>query len=699
MILEYSLDCFLFFIILMGPLPLSLFLIAIAIPKKNDDAEYFAHWLLILLTLWCIIENAIGVSLGIINRLNLTFLVIFEILIFFTGILLIFYSNRNKEKIYFLKLFPSTKLLRNYEALIAILFIPVALLVLYRVSIVPITDYDSLAYHLPHMANWYQTGSLTMLDQWKYGLIGRYPYGWEVLCTLFLFPFKEDFMVAFPNFISWLLFGLSIYLLGRKFGANRVCAIGSASLVLITRIVFRSVNTMHVDLPFATLFMIGLYFGILYNEKRSHHYLALFLATLGMLLGIKTSAIVYIFLLVAVIVTLEVKRALLCRNISKSDTISFGLIPLFYCVAILSFLLLGCFWYIRNLIDTGNPFGYLNIQLGNTIIFSGKTDISQILRTTLSNLFDIGNLSHWKILLLQILNKMGSTIMPMLFLTLLLVPGLALGRLRMRSKHIIGISILLICTSYLYWNTAFSGDNGSHGWQITPWIGGGFRYAFPALGILGIASSAIATRIGIKEKTVAAITIVSWIPNTIFILSGKLAISLIFVQLVLFILWRYHPIISQKDFFYKNFQVSKMGIIVLITLGLTGTIGTTVVLRQKRDDRRLVKYHGILEYIDENIPDHHAIGYFSSHRAYLFYGKNFTKKVLYLPPKSKSIYMWLNTLNKSGVRVIALGPLQKKWKQEYKMELEWLNDPGGPFEKVFDRGEGGAIIYRIKSGK
>src|SRR3989442_6371697 len=75
-------------------------------------------------------------------------------------------------------------------------------------------------------------------------------------------PFQGDFLVAFPNLIAWLIFGLATYLVAVELGARRIHALTAAFLLLAMPITRKHVDTMHVDLPLRSFFMAGLYFAL-----------------------------------------------------------------------------------------------------------------------------------------------------------------------------------------------------------------------------------------------------------------------------------------------------------------------------------------------------------------------------------------------------------------------------------------------------
>src|SRR5439155_59092 len=132
------------------------------------------------------------------------------------------------------------------------------------------------------------------IDASRFALqIGRYPFPGELLCTLFLMPFHEDFLVALPNLIAWLIFGLATYLVAVELGARRIHALTAAFLLLAMPMARKHVDTMHVDLPLAAFFMASLYFAFACETTRSRATGALCLSAAGMVAGIKMSGLLY----------------------------------------------------------------------------------------------------------------------------------------------------------------------------------------------------------------------------------------------------------------------------------------------------------------------------------------------------------------------------------------------------------------------
>src|SRR5207249_3222632 len=178
--------------IALGPLPWSMIL-AGRVPLGP-------HRLLALLTAWCVLQACVALALGALGVLSLAPLVGVEVVLGVTG------------------LAPGATRLWDVGAQedhmvpwpLALLFGTGALAALtigIQAAVTPITDYDSLAYHLPTTAQWVYSRRLHRLGQFA-SLVRWYPFDWEAVETVFLLPFGEDVAVVLPNLVAWVVLGL-----------------------------------------------------------------------------------------------------------------------------------------------------------------------------------------------------------------------------------------------------------------------------------------------------------------------------------------------------------------------------------------------------------------------------------------------------------------------------------------------------------
>lgn len=535
LLLQHVGELALFCVILFSPFPLCL--VAARLIANQTLISGLAHSILLILTLWCVIQVCIGLLLGLVHHLFLTEVLIVNVLLLLSGILCLIWVRRSGVNGAIEPLFKVHPKLNRFEQIILIAISCLGAVLLRKLALQPITNYDSLAYHLPTMMEWYQAGHLPIFSKYLTNQIGYYPYSWELLCLLFIMPFREDFLVSFPNFIAWLIFGLSIYKLSDQLQAGRIYSLAAASLALSVPAVLNNINTMHVDLPMAAFFIVSLYWLTLFIQSPTLISFCLFLMTIGMLVSIKTSGILYAAILgfVLLVHLIMNRRKVFSGNVVRSSSISAQGMVILYGSSLLCFLLIGSFWYVKNFLATGNPLGLLHIKVAGLTIFPGNLETAEIRKTTLAKLFDVTSIHDWQVWLSQVLIELQ---LPFLLVALQFATALpkTLGfwQKKPETNHFRNSSllllILLIVMGLLYWTTPYSADTliGENKWKITPWVGQGLRYAFPFVGALSVAAAIGATQMQTSRQLVLAFTLVSIILGTLQISSYSLQFNSLF---------------------------------------------------------------------------------------------------------------------------------------------------------------------------
>jgi hypothetical protein len=553
LIAQHLWELILFLIIVFGPIPLSL---SLAFENQNENKNYsFPHFILVLLTGWSIAQVCIGLILGSAERLNISAVIIAEILICAIGLILIYAKNHTAFTFSQLPIPRIKQPLGQSEYLIIVATAVTGFVLLKTLATKPTTNFDSLWFHLPAIARWYQTHSFALLDAAGNWIFEQeqarvYPYNWHVLSALCVIPFKEDFLAAFPLLIAWVLEGIAVYLLSVKFGASRIHGMAAASLVLTVPMMLNQVNTIQPDLPLAAIFTVGLYLGLSYHSSRSQSELSLFLAAVGMLAGIKITALVYAAPLLGGLAILEIKRFALNKNSTSAHfRIRHFIKPILLC-GIACCLFLGSFWYARNLLHINYPVGDASDikvplqpvplpspvpaptppvqqptppvqQPTPTLPAPPASPLFKIWQSTLAAQFNPSNISHWQTLGLQIIIRLQ---LPFMAITLqVLAAPLALieGKTRIINQNNIILIVLLASTGILYLVTPYtSGTTGEWSGQISPLLGFNLRYGFPFLSVLAIAAAATATLLKTQNQVVLAVVLVSSFlgitSNTIF---------------------------------------------------------------------------------------------------------------------------------------------------------------------------------------
>jgi hypothetical protein len=292
------------------------------------------------------------------------------------------------------------------------------------------------------------------------------------------------------------------------------------------------VNTIQSDLPLAAIFTVGLYLGLSYHSSRAQSELSLFLAAVGMLAGIKITALVYAGSLLGGLAILEIKRFALNKNSTSANfRIRRFIKPVLLC-GIACCLFLGGFWYARNLLHINYPVGDasdIKVPLQPVPLPSPVpaptppvqqptpplpappvSPLFKLWQSTLAAQFNPSNISHWQTLGLQIIIRLQLPFMAIALQVLAAPLALIEGKTRIINQNNIILMILLASTGILYLITPYtSGTAGEWIGQISPLLGFNLRYGFPFLSVLAIAAAATATLLKTQNQVVLAVVLVS----------------------------------------------------------------------------------------------------------------------------------------------------------------------------------------------
>ena len=699
-------------LILGGPVPLCLWLVGLHQRQAGDDA--LARGLASVLTLWCLMLVCLGLGLGSLHELALRPVLAITVTMAVTGVLLLRRSTRAGNRSWrFWTSSGQRPLQRDEKAILALLAL-VALALLDRIAAQPFTDYDSLWFHGPIITRWYQTASLSQSDVLGHWIIERpnaqgYPYNWHVLSVFCVLPWGQDIFMALPMLIAWAIMGLSTYLLGRHVGADRFHAMAGAALVLLMPFLLNQVTTLHIDLPFAAIYGLSLYYLVSYHASRRGWEAFLCLASAGLMAGIKTTGIIYAAFIVGLCVLSTVLprfRASGLRPPSRpSLVVAGGLLG----------LALSCFWYVS--------YGVAPIHTTSASVVTARMQqtfgIQELWRramelqsTTLTAEFNWFDGSHWMTLLSQALARFQ---LPLVALT---VAAMAFPRgwqkaSRDDRRRRIGFLLLFLVTFFIYWNTPYSsGDETSQlsadagatapSGTISPLVGYNMRYAFPALGLLGAVAAISVTTLGISSFWV---TLVVWfsalsgmVSSSVFdkVRAQSLSGQTLFwpSRMIGELFHRPGQAIASLGQFVAQLGITDICIYVAVSLAVlavyvagrrrtgaghagshgrvarsarwrvwpaflligTGLLAVTPHWSRVRDAERTKLFRDVDGAIAQALAPGRRIAYFSSGQSYLLYGKHLDNEVIHLPPDMPGVGDWVAVLRRARVALVATGP-------------------------------------------
>jgi hypothetical protein len=648
-----------------GPLPI-LYWIAPRLTSFRTAERITAY-----LSVWCAVQTIVGQGLGYVGAFDLqSILAVYAGLWMAYGI--IWWRMGRRERTLGARPDHDRRLL-----IIGALLATLALGLIVTMTVKPVTEYDSLSYHLPAVAQWYSTHSL-MLDRW--GVANYYPYGWEVISAMFVVPLQgDDALVLVPNVLAWVLYGLGAWSVARRLSAAPLYAAGALSVLVTLPIVLEQMATLRVDLAFGAFCLTAVAFILVYRQSGDTTAFWLAAVSMGLVLGTKTSGIAYVGLLLFWL-TYSLWRVSPLQSTKRVGwlAMTLGLI-----------LLIGGSWYARDWLEAGNPLAPMSVAVGDHVIWPGEVASAEASRTTLAALFDVARPEDRQVLSNVAADKIG---WPMLGLVTIGLAGFAVHFFRDRSflrSDARWIASLILITAVLYWLTPYSGDNGSHNWQITPWIGQALRYGLPFLGLVAALSVIGWQLLRLPEQVVLALMLfnLGWVLSEFsmgwLLLGGALS--------VVAMAW---PRIFQVIQRWPKRRWAGAFALGLLAAGLFGAYGW----RQEHAAQRAGAYGSLATWIDANVKPNDVVGYMRVSNKYALYGSRLDRSTRYVRPgQAATAAEWLTNLRNLKVAWFAIGPLRPEWGEV--AELDWLQDEANFTRALGEDVRRDLVIYAVKAGQ
>jgi len=210
-----------------------------------------------------------------------------------------------------------------------------------------IFNFDSLWYHMPFSADIFQSHSTTGMHHIETVFVNWfYPQNSELLHAVGILAIGRDTLSLFINF-GWLAVAfLAAYCVGRPYGRGVPTTIVAAILVGCHTLVVREPGAAKNDLMAAALLLAGIAILIEAWNARPPERRALYgwpLAAAGLAVGLAAGTKVTVLALAA---ALSVAVLVLAPAGRRWKAAGWWFVPA---------LIGGGYWYLRNLIDTGNP--------------------------------------------------------------------------------------------------------------------------------------------------------------------------------------------------------------------------------------------------------------------------------------------------------------------------------------------------------
>jgi len=249
--------------------------------------------------------------------------------------------------------------------------------------ILPTADWDSHLYQLPLCAEWLHAGSFAGRSaQWTNDAtfmrgVLYYPGSWNTLTAEALALTGHVRWSLFPGLMAMVLLVLATAVLARIAGAARGPAALAAVLAAALPITQENLHSAHIDLPFAALVCAGFAGALIAGRTACPWWTASVVAAAGLALGIKQSG-----MWLAPLILLVLTWAAWCGAGRHACLTNLRQRPWALLLALCLAFLLGGSWYLRNVMETGNPTGFV-AMLG----LPGVVDGAYLRQTSLLHAF------------------------------------------------------------------------------------------------------------------------------------------------------------------------------------------------------------------------------------------------------------------------------------------------------------------------
>lgn len=260
--------------------------------------------------------------------------------------------------------FPGLNLLTIFLWIAALIFLAAMAA---QALVTPPHGWDSYTYHIHFPISWMKGVGISIIPT-PFGdpSVAYSPCNGELFFLWLILPFREDFLANLGQLPFLLIGALGLYGIARRMGIYRDASSWSCLIFIFTPAVVAQAAHAYVDIMFAALFILSLEFLILYRRDGKRSTLFLLAISLGLFYGTKSLALSYGLLILVPLAIVFLRRRQ--RIIRKAAILAAGLCAL------------GGFWYIRNLLVTGNPLYPLTVEVFSGTLFPGMFDRETLLR-------------------------------------------------------------------------------------------------------------------------------------------------------------------------------------------------------------------------------------------------------------------------------------------------------------------------------
>ncbi|MDD5255021.1 MAG: glycosyltransferase family 39 protein [Candidatus Omnitrophica bacterium] len=226
----------------------------------------------------------------------------------------------------------------------------------------PPFGWDSLNYHFTFPVEWLKSGGFdTPITVFDDPSPSYYPINGSLVFLWLMAPLKNVFLADIAQFAFFALSLACVYSIAKKTGLQPRSAFLAAALFAAVPNFFKQLEIAYVDIMVAALLLASVHFLLLLKDDFSRKNILGYGLALGLAIGTKTLALAYA-------AVLAVPFLMILRKEKGRHRLA-----AFFAVCA-TLVLVGGFMYIRNFLETSNPFYPLNISVAGKTVFQGVID-------------------------------------------------------------------------------------------------------------------------------------------------------------------------------------------------------------------------------------------------------------------------------------------------------------------------------------
>lgn len=572
-------------------------------------------------------------------------------------------------------------------------------------------EYDTLAYHMPMVVEWLQSGSLWEIFYAVWGgPLGYYPGHHELLVTWFVLPFGTDLLANLLNFGVVGVTLVVLYKILKEVGVDDFLAWLAGALVMVMPIFLRQIGTGQVDLLMALGVVLGWYLMLRSFKRRDGLLLIPLLMDFALLLGTKYLSILYIIPLLVVF--------LLFFKTWYKQTKWWWAWTLFF----LGWL--GSMWYWRNLVITGNPIFPAGVSFGGWTLFEGYAGLTDRIQE-LSLWHRITESGEWSLWVKAMIKETGwhmyLVVGAYVILVVELIYKLFFSRLQRGEGRIYTLMLFFLPAYwYLYFIAPYTASMMEHN----------VRYAMPWLMLAMIMVMYTVYKSGVLRKVfVMGLLGLLWWQFLQVVFSQRIGLQLFFEPQFVYqhgvLFLSMIGVIALFMAFIELWRRQSLLRFFMIVVCVLASYGFLVMTDVVRADMRQVSWehkYGFplmkaYEWLDDNASDDAVVANTLNPLYYPLYGSELTRKVRYINindcgdcdyyeyhskrmtlRENPSYAAWRANLEDAEVDYLVVGySIAAGLESVTPHEVLWLEEHADEFEKVF--GVEGASIYELKDAE